>query len=166
MKRAIYPGSFDPITIGHVDIIERAALLCDTLMVVVMKNVHKKSAFSVEERMELIRTACAHIPNVRVSAFEGMLVDCARAFGAQAVVRGLRSTADFEYELQMAQLNRRLYPACETLFMMAAPEHACVSSSAVREIAAFGGDMGSLLPASIAQAVGARLGVQKNSEHL
>lgn len=157
MHTAIYPGSFDPITRGHVDIIERAAALADTLLVVVMKNVSKKGLFSVEERIALIQAACAHVPNVKVCAFSGLLVDCARTFGAQAVVRGLRSAADFEYEMHMAQLNRRLDPACETIFMMTAPELACISSSAVRELAAFGGDTGALLPPAIAQTVKARL---------
>lgn len=158
MHTAIYPGSFDPITRGHVDIIERAARLSDTLLVVVMKNVRKQGMFSVEERMELIKTACAHIPNVQVSAFEGLLIKCVQTYGAQAVVRGLRSPADFEYELQMAQLNRRLCPACETIFMMTAPELSCISSSAVRELAAFGGDTRALVPDAIAEQVNARLG--------
>lgn len=156
MHTAIYPGSFDPITVGHVDIIERAAQLCDTLLVVVMKNINKKGFFSVEERIELIKASCAHIPNVKVCAFEGLLVDCARTFEAQAVVRGLRSTTDFEYELNMAQLNRRLYPQAETIFMMTAPEHACVSSSAVRELAAFGADVSSFAPRAVCEAINGR----------
>lgn len=153
MHTAIYPGSFDPITIGHVDIIERAAKLCDTLLVVVMRNVHKKGFFSVEERLELIQASCAHIPNVKVCAYEGLLVDCARAFDAQAVVRGLRSTTDFEYELNMAQLNHRLCPQVETIFMMTAPEHACVSSSAVRELAAFGASAEGMAPQAVIDAI-------------
>ena len=156
MKTAIYPGSFDPITIGHVDIIERAAKLCDTLHVVVMRNIHKKGFFEEEERLELIRAACAHIPNVKVCAFEGLLVDCARTLEAQAVVRGLRSTTDFEYELNMAQLNHRLCPQVETIFMMTAPEHACVSSSALRELAAFGADVSGLAPQAVCEAIARR----------
>lgn len=153
MHTAIYPGSFDPITLGHVDIIERAAKLCDELLVVVMRNIHKKGFFSEEERIALIEASCAHIPNVRVCAYEGLLVDCARDFQAQAVVRGLRSTTDFEYELNMAQLNRRLYPQAETIFMMTAPEHACVSSSAVRELAAFGADAAGFAPPAVCEAI-------------
>ena len=117
MHTAIYPGSFDPITRGHTDIIERASKLCDTLLVVVMKNVHKQGAFSVEERVEMIRDACASLRNVKVCAYEGLLVECARQYRADAVIRGLRAANDFEYEFQMAQLNRSLYPQVETLFM-------------------------------------------------
>lgn len=156
MKTAIYPGSFDPITRGHMDIIERAARLCDTLEVVVMHNVHKQGTFTVEERLDMIRTACAHVPNAHVSVFEGLLVDCARAFGADAVVRGLRAANDFEYEFQMAQLNRSLCEQVETLFMMTSPQYAYISSSAVREIASFGGDVSTLVPAPVLPLVLAR----------
>ena len=153
MKTAIYPGSFDPITRGHVDIIGRAARLCDTLVVVVMKNVHKQGAFTVNERLDMIERACAGIKNVRICAWEGLLVECARVHKADAVVRGLRAANDFEYEFQMAQLNRRLYAQAETLFIMTSPEYAYISSSAVREIASFGGDVSALVPETILEDV-------------
>ena len=153
MKTVLYPGSFDPITLGHVDIIRRAARLCDTLIVVVMKNIYKRGAFPVQQRMEMIQRVCANVPNVRVCTWEGLLVDCARAYGADAVVRGLRAANDFEYEFQMAQLNRRLYAQLETLFIMTAPEYAYISSSAVREIASFGGDVSALVPGEILEEV-------------
>lgn len=153
MHIAIYPGSFDPITRGHTDIIARAARLSDKLLVVVMKNVHKQGAFSIEERIEMIQAACKRMGNVQVCAFEGLLVDCVRAYQADAVIRGLRAANDFEYEFQMAQLNRRLCPQVETLFMMTSPEHAYISSSAVREIAAFGGDVSALVPEEALEAV-------------
>lgn len=153
MRTAIYPGSFDPITRGHVDQIERAAGVFDTLHVVILHNVNKTGAFSVEERLDMIRIACSHLANVQVSAYDGLLVDCAQALQASAVVRGLRSVADFEYELHMAQLNRSLAPKVDTFFLMTAPEYAHISSGAVREIAAFGGDVAALVPQSVLQRV-------------
>ena len=164
MHTAIYPGSFDPITRGHVDIIERAARLSDTLLVVVMKNVHKQGMFSVEERMELIRTACAHIPNVQVSACEGLLIECVQAYGAQAVVRGLRSSTDFEYELQMALTNKKINPGLETYFLAASERYTYLSSSIVKELASYGADLSEFLPQEICQTVADKVR-QEDKQH-
>ncbi len=146
-KVCIYPGSFDPMTLGHLDIIQRACALFDRVIVAVLHNPAKKGCFTVEERMEMIRTACAHLPQVEVAAFDGLLVDAVKKSGAHAVVRGLRAISDFESEKTMAQLNAELLPGMETLFMMTKPEHSHVSSSAVREIASFGGDFSRYVPA-------------------
>lgn len=145
-KVCIYPGSFDPMTLGHVDIIQRACTLFDRVIVAVLHNPAKKGCFTVEERMEMIRAACAHLPPVEVAAFDGLLVDAVKKSGAHAVVRGLRAVSDFESEKTMAQLNAELLPGMETLFMMTKPEHSHVSSSAVREIASFGGDFSRYVP--------------------
>ena len=149
MSIALYPGSFDPLTVGHLDIIERAARLYDTVVVAVLHNPNKQGAFPVEKRLEFIERACAHIPGVRAEQFYGLLVDYARQVGASAIIRGLRAVSDFEYEFQMAQMNKQLCPGVETLFMMTKPEHAYISSSGVREIATFGGDVSAFLPPCI-----------------
>ena len=146
MKIAIYPGSFDPITVGHVDVIERAAGLCDTLVVAVLVNVAKAGAFTVEERLEMIRSATAHIPNVQVDFFSGLQVEYVKAMQADAVVRGLRTAGDFAAEQTLDDCNKKLYPQMETVYLMTRPEYACVSSSAVREIARFGGDISGFVP--------------------
>lgn len=152
MRRAIFPGSFDPITFGHIDIIQRAAPLFDELIVAVLVNPDKHAAFSTERREELIRQVLPPL-NVRVTHFDGLLMDYAAVCKAQAVVRGLRAVSDFEYEFQMAQLNRQLNPTVETLFMMTAPQFAYISSSMVRQIATLGGDISALVPAGIIPAV-------------
>lgn len=144
----VYPGSFDPITVGHLDVIRRAAALFDRVVVAVLHNPGKTGCFPVEERMAMIADACRELPGVSVDAFDGLLADYMRRAKACAVVRGLRSTADFESEQTMAQLNARLLPGMETVFLMTKPEHACVSSSAVREIAGFGGDISEYVPAA------------------
>src|SRR5262249_53150589 len=118
MPDAIVPGSFDPVTNGHLDIIERAAHLFDRVTVAVVINVSKEPLFSIEERMEMLQEVCAHLPNVSVGCFEGLLVEYAQQRGATAIVKGLRAVSDFEYELQMALMNRRLHPGVETVFMM------------------------------------------------
>ena len=146
MSLWIYPGSFDPITLGHVDIIERAARQCDTLVVAVLVNVAKAGAFSVEERLELIRAATAHIPNVQVDSFSGLQVEYVQQLKADAVVRGLRTVGDFAAEQTLDDCNKKLYPQMETVYLMTRPEYACVSSSAVREIARFGGDVSGFVP--------------------
>lgn len=146
-KVCIYPGSFDPMTLGHVDIIRRACSLFDKVIVAVLHNPAKKGCFTVEERMGMIRVACAGLPQVEVKAFDGLLVDAVKKTGAHAVVRGLRAISDFESEKTMAQLNAELLPGMETLFMMTKPEHSHVSASAVREIASFGGDFSQYVPA-------------------
>ena len=147
--RMLYAGSFDPVTNGHMDIIERTARLCDELVVAVMHNPDKRGAFPVEARVSLLGRACAHIPNVRVIAHGGLLVDCAREQGVSCVVRGVRPLGDFESEYQMAQVNRML-GGVETLMLPTSESLASVSSSIVRQIASFGGNIDNLVPACIA----------------
>jgi len=147
--RILYAGSFDPVTNGHMDIIERTARLCGELVVAVMHNPDKRGAFAVSERVRLLEKACAHIPNVRVIAHGGLLVDCAREQNVTFVVRGVRPLGDFESEYQMAQVNRML-GGVETLMMPTTESLASVSSSIVRQIAGFGGNIDSLVPACIA----------------
>lgn len=146
MRRAIYPGSFDPITHGHLDIIERSAVVVDELIVGVLHNKAKNPLFSVEERVRMIREVTKNIKNVKVVAFEGLLVDFAKLMEAKVIIRGLRAVTDFEYELQMAQTNRKLDTSIETLFMTTGMEYAYLSSSTVREVAAFGGDISQFVP--------------------
>lgn len=141
MKTAVYPGTFDPVTRGHIDMVTRAAPLCDTLIVAVARSTPKNVWFSIEERIELVEDAFRELPNVRVQAFEGLLVDFAKKVGAGFLIRGVRAFSDFEYELQMALINRKLAPEVETLFLMPAEEYSYVSSSRVREIAALDGDI-------------------------
>ena len=150
-KVCIYPGSFDPITIGHIDIIRRALNVFDKVIVAVLHNPAKRGCFPLEERLALIRKACADLPGVEVDAFDGLLVDYVRKTGATAVVRGLRAVTDFETEFQMAQVNHQVNPEMETLFMMTLPEHAYISSSVVRELASFGGDIAPFVPQEIAE---------------
>ncbi len=148
MRRAVCPGSFDPVTNGHVDVIVRAAGLYDELVVAVLVNPGKAGLFSVDERMELLRDAVAAHPNVRVDSFEGLLVDYCRAHDVPVIVKGLRAVGDFEYELQMAQMNREL-AGIETLFVPTAPQVGHLSSSLVKQIAQFGGDVSSLVPKAV-----------------
>ena len=154
---ALYPGSFDPVTFGHLDIIRRAAPLYATLHVAVLRNPDKQTLFSEAERMAMITQATRDLPNVRVSAFGGLLVDYARQCGATVIVRGLRAITDFEYEFQMAQMNRTLAPAIDTVFLMTAQQYAYVSSRVVKEIARFGGDIGALVPPAVAAQVRDRI---------
>lgn len=147
MRTAVYPGSFDPITNGHLDIIQRAGRLYDKLIVGVLNNPGKKTPmFSVEERMEMIRTVTKDMPNVEVASFEGLLVDFAKANGAQVIIKGLRTVADFEYEFQMALLNKALNPEYETMFLMTDTKYSYISSSMVKELAGFRGDLTGLVP--------------------
>jgi pantetheine-phosphate adenylyltransferase len=146
---AIYPGSFDPLTNGHVDIISRGARLFERIVVGILVNVEKSPLFSLEERIELAREVFADLPNVEVDTFGGLLVDYARVKHASVVVRGLRAVSDFEYEMQMALMNRRLNPDLETVFMMPAEEYSYVSSRLVKEVFALGGDIGGLVPPAI-----------------
>ena len=165
MSTALYPGSFDPLTVGHLDIIERTAKLFDSVIVAVLVNPRKQGVFPVEERIRLIERACAHIPNVRAEQFYGLLVDYARQTGASVIIRGLRAVSDFEYEFQMAQMNKKLCPDVETLFMMTNPEHAYISSSGVREIATLGGDVSSFLPPCILEDVQDALDAKRRAMH-
>ena len=148
MRRAVCPGSFDPVTNGHVDVINRASALYDELVVAVLVNPGKAGFFPVEERMELLRESVAHLPNVRVDSFSGLLVDYCGAHEIPVIVKGLRAVSDFEYELQMAQMNREL-AGVETLFVPTAPQVGHLSSSLIKQIAQFGGDVSSLVPKAV-----------------
>jgi pantetheine-phosphate adenylyltransferase len=155
---AVYPGSFDPITNGHIDILLRSLRLFDQVVVALADNVRKKPLFSVEERRAQILEAVGHTPRVEVDAFSGLLVNYVQRRGARFVVRGLRALADFEYEFQLAHMNHRLAPEVETLFLMTDEQHFYVSSSLVKEVAQFGGDISSMVPPTVAQALKQRLG--------
>ncbi|MBQ3904425.1 MAG: pantetheine-phosphate adenylyltransferase [Eubacterium sp.] len=148
MKIAICPGSFDPITLGHLDIIERAAVLFDEVIVLVASNKSKNTSFSIEERMELIRR-CVSNKNVTVDCHSGLLVDYAREKGAVAIVKGLRAMSDFDYEFQQALTNKSLYPECETVFLTAKGENMFLSSSMVKQVCSLGGDISSFVPEEI-----------------
>ena len=149
MITAVYPGSFDPVTSGHLDIIARAARTFDALLVAVGKNAAKAPLFTVEERLEMLGEVCRPWPNVRIETFGGMLVSYARERGARVLIKGLRAVSDFEYEFQMALANKQLAPDIETLFMMTSAEHLYLSSSIVKEIARLGGDVSALVPAPV-----------------
>jgi pantetheine-phosphate adenylyltransferase len=138
---AIYPGTFDPITLGHSDLVERAARLFDQVIVAIAASPGKQPVFSLEERLALAQKALAHIPNATILAFEGLLVQFAQAHGANIIIRGLRAVSDFEYEFQLAGMNRKLSPEIETLFLTPAEQYSYISSSLVREVAALGGDV-------------------------
>ena len=150
---AVCPGSYDPITNGHVDVITRAAAMFDELIVAVVNaSVRKtKTLFTAEERVSFIERATAHLPNVRVETFDVLVVDYAREKGAKAIVKGLRAISDFEYELEMNQLNRQLASDIESVYLMASPQYSFLSSSGVKEIAVFGGDVSELVPEVVAQ---------------
>ncbi|WP_053658320.1 pantetheine-phosphate adenylyltransferase [Streptomyces sp. MMG1121] len=156
MRRAVCPGSFDPITNGHLDIIARASRLYDEVYVAVMINQAKKGLFEIEERIELIREVTADCANVRVEAFHGLLVDFCKQRDIPAIVKGLRAVSDFDYELQMAQMNNGL-TGVETLFVPTNPAYSFLSSSLVKEVAAWGGDVSHLVPAPVLAALNKRL---------
>jgi len=155
-RLALYPGSFDPFTYGHLDIVRRAAVLFDRLEVTVAVNSAKEPLFPAEERCRLIRECVADVEGVTVHPFEGLLVDRARARGAVALVRGLRQLSDFDYEFRMAFANRRLHGDLETVFLMTSEDHALISASIVREIHAWGGDVSSFVPEPVRRALEAR----------
>jgi pantetheine-phosphate adenylyltransferase len=145
--KAIYPGTFDPLTNGHLDLIARGAKIVDELVVAVLRNSEKASPlFTVEEREEMLREATADMPNVTVATFEGLLVEFAKKIGAKAVLRGIRAVSDYEYELQMAMMNRKLDPELETLFMMPGERYTYVSSRLIKGVFELGGDVTSLVP--------------------
>ena len=151
MPKALIPGSFDPVTFGHLDVIERTARLFDDVLVVVVGNPGKApSLFTLDERQAQLAEVTAHLPDVAIGAFEGLLVDFAMANGVDAIVKGLRAVSDFDFELQMAQVNERM-SGIATVFFPTAPEHSFLSSSLVREVARFGGDVSSMVPGPIAQ---------------
>lgn len=155
---AIYPGSFDPLTLGHYDVIERAATLFDRVVVSVGVNSSKVPLLSPDQRMRAIRESVALMPNVEVDSFQGLLAAYAEQLGANAIVRGLRATADFEYEFQMATVNRKLSSSVETVFLMTKWEHSYLSSSIVKEIARLGGDYSSLVPDPVSRIIAEALG--------
>ncbi len=149
MKKAICPGSFDPITNGHLDIIERASRVFDELIVGVLVNPEKKGLFTVDERVEQIKNVVKDLPNVKVKKFSGLLVDLMNKEGAGVIVKGLRAVSDFEYEFQMAAMNNKLDPSKETVFMMTKAEYCYLSSSSVKQVAMFGGCIKGLVPEEI-----------------
>lgn len=153
MKKAIYPGTFDPITRGHIDMVQRAVKGCEHLVVGVARSTPKNVWFSIEERVALVQDALGHLQNVEVMVFEGLLVDFAKKQEAGFIIRGVRAFSDFEYELQMALINRKLAPEIETMFLMPAEEFGYISSSRVREIAALGGDIGRYVTPNTLQAL-------------
>jgi pantetheine-phosphate adenylyltransferase len=159
MRIAVYPGSFDPLTNGHLDIIRRATRLFDRLLVAVLENEGKSPLFSVAERMELIARCTSDIPSVEVHSFTGLLVDFMRRSGASAVIRGIRAVSDYEYELQMALMNRELHGQAETIFMIPAVEFTYVSSRLVKEVFRLGGDVSRLVPPPVLKSLRARLPV-------
>ena len=149
--KAIYPGTFDPMTNGHLDLIARGAMIFDHLVVSVLENAQKSPLFSVPERCVMLTAAVKHMPNVSVASFDGLLVDFVRAQQAQAILRGIRAISDYEYELQMALMNRRLAPELETVFMMPAEKFSYVSSRMIKEIFSLGGDVGSFVPPLVSE---------------
>lgn len=148
---AIYPGSFDPITNGHLDLIERGCKLFDRLIVSILRNENKRPLFSAEERMEMLAEVVQGYPNVEVDSFNGLLVDYAAERGASVLLRGIRAISDYEYELQMALMNRRLRPEIETVFMMSGEAYSFISSRLVKEVARLGGNISGLVPPSVEQ---------------
>jgi len=153
MRRAIYPGSFDPVTNGHLDVIERARKLFDEVVVAVAHNDEKQPLFSLEQRLDLLQETAGRIENVRISEFSGLLVEFARAQKAGAVIRGLRAVSDFEFEFQMALMNRNLNAAVETIFLMPKEEYTYLSSRIVKEIARLGGNVSTFVPSCVDKAL-------------
>ena len=156
MSGAVCPGSFDPVTLGHIDVFERAAAQFDEVVVAVLINPNKKGMFSVDERIEMIVESTSHLPNLRVESGQGLVVDFARSRGLTAIVKGLRTGTDFEYELQMAQMNRHV-AGVDTFFVATTPQYSFVSSSLAKEVAAFGGDVSALLPEAVNRRLPAKL---------
>ena len=156
MRRAVCPGSFDPITYGHIDIIVRASAHFDEVVVAVLENRTKSSLFTVAERIEMIRETTSNLPNVSVDSWSGLVVDYCKSNSIQAIVKGLRAVTDFDYELQMAQVNLQ-GSGVETMFMATAPTHSFLSSSLVKELAHYGGDVSTMVPASVNEALKLRV---------
>lgn len=157
MRIFVYPGSFDPVTNGHLDIINRASRICDKLIVLVSVNTAKTPAFTVDERLELLRLSVGKRDNIEITSFSGLLVDFMRKVNAKTIIKGLRAVSDFEYEMQMALANRKLYPDIETLFMVSSSDYTYLSSSLVKEIAMFDGDISCLVPKIVREALTEKL---------
>lgn len=157
MLRAIYPGSFDPVTNGHLDVIRRASGLVDELIVGVLNNKAKTPLFSVEERVKMLKEVTKELPGVKIVPFEGLLIDFAKEMSAKMVVRGLRAVTDFEYELQMAQTNHKLAEDIETAFLTTSLEYSYLSSTIVREVAAFGGDISQFVPEHVEEKIKSKI---------
>ncbi len=151
MKTAVYPGSFDPVTYGHMDIIQRAAGMVEKLIIGVLNNSAKNPLFSVEERVNMLREVCRDLPNIEIRHFDGLLVDFVKECQSNVIVRGLRAVTDFEYELQWAQSNQIVYPAMDTMFLVTNVQYSYLSSSVVREYASHGGDVSSFVPEFVAR---------------
>ena len=158
MATALCPGSFDPVTNGHLDIIERTSRHFEDVIVAVIRNPQKsQSLFSLEERQKMLHEVTAHLPNIRIEFFKGLLVDFAKEHGGDAIVKGLRAVSDFDYELQMAQMNQRL-SGIDTFFISTSPQYSFLSSSLVREVARYGGDVSSMVPPLVAERLAERFG--------
>jgi pantetheine-phosphate adenylyltransferase len=153
---ALFPGTFDPVTLGHLDVLSRALVLFDRVTLAVATHHEKQSLLGVEERLELLRRATAELEGVRVTSLEGLVVDACRALGAGVIVRGVRSGTDYDYEVQMARTNRALAPDVETVLLVPAPEHAHISSTLVRQIASLGGDVSAFVPPAVAAVLAER----------
>ncbi|MBQ9815598.1 MAG: pantetheine-phosphate adenylyltransferase [Lachnospiraceae bacterium] len=161
MKKAVYPGTFDPVTFGHIDVIRRSANIVDELVIGVLVNNQKTPLFTPEERVEMLKSVTKDIPNVTIVAFNGLLIDFAKSQNANFVIRGLRAVTDFEYELQMAQTNRIIDPDVDTIFLTTSLEYAYLSSSTVREVASFRGDISKFVPEHIARLVEQKINQMK-----
>ncbi len=153
MAHALYPGSFDPVTYGHIDVIRRASALFDSLTVAVLNNGAKSPLFSVDERVNMLQGVCHDIPNVKVDSFSGLTADYVTLNGYNVIIRGLRAVTDFEYELQMAQTNRKLAPDADTVFLTTSLEYAYLSSTTVKEVAYFGGDISKFVPREVEELI-------------
>ena len=163
MRRAVYPGSFDPVTLGHLDIIERASDLVDELIVAVLVNRSKTPLFSAEERVNMLKDVTSNIQNVRIESFTGLSVDFVRECDAKFIVRGLRAITDFEYELQMAQTNKIINSGIDTIFLTTSLEYAYLSSTTVKEVAWYGGDISHFLPPHVAEKVREKVGILRGA---
>ncbi len=161
MKKAIYPGSFDPLTLGHIDMIERSAKIVDELVVGVLNNSAKNSLFSLEERVSMIKEMTEHLPNVTVASFDGLLVDYMKEIDATIIIRGLRAVTDFEYELQIAQTNHVENPEVETIFLTTSLQYSYLSSTIVKEFASYGGDIAKFVPKQFIDRIYAKYNITK-----
>ena len=160
MTKAVYPGSFDPITKGHADVIARGSEIFDQVIVAVARNPHKRALFTIEERMEMIRHETRHLKNVRVDTFEGMLIDYVKRQGTNVILRGIRTVSDFEYEFQMALTNRTMDKTMETVFIVTSEEYSFMNSTLIKEIAALGGDMRAFVSAEVGRKLKEKLAAQ------